>query len=269
METSKQVTEDPIIITDEERIRWARQQRWAWSEELIWTDSMLTALENGVKGGKWFSLIDKAYRTTVLENAWKKVRANKGAAGVDKVSVETFLAKEIEYLEELEEELRTGAYRPKAVRRKYIPKEKGKLRSLGIPTIKDRIAQQAVKAAIEPIFEREFRDTSFGFRPKRGAKGAIKVVSQLIEEGYVWVVDADITAYFDKIPHEKLINKVKRLISDGRIIDLIEMWLKQSVMEECKEWTPIEGTPQGGVISPLLANIYLNGRRVQDDQVCR
>lgn len=257
METSKQVTEG-LAITEEERTRWARQQRWAWSEELIWTDSMLTALENGVKGGKWFSLIDKAYRPTVLKNAWKKVQANKGASGVDKVSVEMFSAKQMEYLVELEQELRAGTYKPKAVRREYIPKEKGKLRPLGIPTIKDRIAQQAVKATIEPIFEREFLDTSFGFRPRRGAKEAIVAVSQLIEEGYIWVVDADITAYFDKIPHEKLIDKVKKRISDGRIIGLIEMWLKQSIMEECKEWTPIEGTPQGGVISPLLANIYLH-----------
>jgi len=257
MKTSKQVTEVPLI-TDAVRARWALRERWVWAEGEIWTDSMLTALEKGVKGGKWFSLIDKTYRPTVLKNAWDKVRSNKGAAGVDKISIQMFKAREDHYLNELEQELQTGAYTPKAVRREYIPKEKGKFRPLGIPTIKDRIAQQAVKVAIEPIFEREFLDTSYGFRPKRGAKAAIAEVSRLIEEGYTWVVDADITAYFDMIPHEKLMDKVKRRISDGRIINLIEMWLKQSIMEKCKEWIPTQGSPQGAVISPLLANIYLH-----------
>lgn len=257
MGTSKQVTEAPLI-TEADRARWALRTRWAWAEGSIWTDTMLTALENGVKGGKWFSLIDKTHRPMVLMNAWNKVRSNKGAAGVDKVSIQMFQARQDHYLAELEHELRTGTYIPKAVRRKYILKEKGKFRPLGIPTIKDRTAQQAVKATIEPIFEREFLNSSYGFRPNRGAKAAITEVSRLIDEGYVWVVDADITAYFDTIPHEKLMDKVKRRISDGRITDLIEMWLKQSIMEDCKEWKPTEGTPQGGVISPLLANIYLH-----------
>lgn len=257
METSKQVTEVQSTI-DADIARMARRIRWSWAEGSIWTDSMLAALENGVKGNKWFSLIDKIYRPVVLMNAWDKVRKNKGAAGVDKVTIQMFQAKQDQYLAELGQELRAETYRPKAVRREYIPKEKGKFRPLGIPTIKDRIAQQAVKAAIEPIFEKEFLDTSFGFRPNKSAKAAITEVSGLIEDGYVWVVDADITAYFDTIPHEKLMDKVKRRISDGRINNLIEMWLKQSVMEECKEWNPTQGTPQGGVISPLLANIYLH-----------
>jgi RNA-directed DNA polymerase len=257
METSKQVTETQGI-TETDRARWARRVKWSWVEGSIWTDSMLAALENGVKGNKWFSLIDKIYRPVVLMNGWNKVRSNKGAAGVDKISIQIYQAKQDQYLAELGQELRTGTYIPKAVRREYIPKEKGKFRPLGIPTIKDRIAQQAVKAAIEPIFEKEFLDISYGFRPNKGAKAAITEVSRLIEEGYVWVVDADITAYFDTIPHEKLMDKVKRRISDGRINDLIEMWLKQSIMEECKEWKPTQGTPQGGVISPLLANIYLH-----------
>jgi len=255
--TSKQVTEAPPI-TEADRVRWARRAKWSWSEETIWTDSMLTALENGVKGGKWFSLIDKAYRPQVLESAWSKVKANKGAPGVDKISTQKFEAKREAYLAELELELRTGSYQPKAVRREYIPKEKGKFRPLGIPTVKDRTAQQAVKMAIEPIFENDFLDVSYGFRPQRGAKAAIAEVSRLIEEGYIWVVDADIKAYFDTIPHEKLLDKVKRRISDGRIIDLIGQWLNQPIMEECNNWIPTEGTPQGGVISPLLANIYLH-----------
>jgi RNA-directed DNA polymerase len=256
MTTSKQVTE--VLNTEADRARWALRAKWLWTEDLIWTDSMLTALGNGVKGGKWFSLIDKAYRRGVLENAWNKVKANKGAAGVDKITIQIFEANQDKYLAELEYELKTGIYQPKAVKRVYIPKEKGKVRDLGIPTIKDRIAQQSVKAAIEPIFENEFLDSSYGFRPGRGAKMALAEVNRFIEEGYVWVVDADITTYFDCISHEKLLNKIKKRISDGRIIDLIEMWLKQPIMEECKSWNPTQGTPQGGVISPLLANIYLH-----------
>lgn len=257
METSKQAT-DEHTITEEDRAKWARRLKWKWTEALIWTDSMLTALSNGVKGNKWFSLIDKTYRPQVLKNAWLKVKANKGAAGVDKISIQMFEANQDRYLEEIEQELKMGTYQPKAVKRQYIPKEKGKVRPLGIPTIKDRIAQQAVKVTIEPIFENEFLETSYGFRPEKGAKEAIAKVSGLIEEGYIWVVDADITSYFDNISHEKLMNKIKRRISDGRILNLIEMWLKQPVMEECKNWNPTQGTPQGGVISPLLANIYLH-----------
>lgn len=257
MGTSKQVT-DAYGITEEDRARWARRLRWEWAEAAIWTDIMLTALENGVKGGKWFSLIDKIYKPAVLMNACNKVKANKGAAGVDKMSIKRFEANQGKYLAELEHELRTGTYQPKAVRRVYIPKEKGKLRPLGIPTVKDRVAQQVVKAAIEPIFENEFLDTSYGFRPNRGAKGAIAAVSKLIEEGYIWVVDADLQAYFDTIPHDKLLEKIGQHISDGRIMQLIQKWLEQPIMEECRNWIPIEGTPQGGVISPLLANIYLH-----------
>jgi|EndMetStandDraft_7_1072992.scaffolds.fasta_scaffold49053_1 RNA-directed DNA polymerase len=256
MKPSKQVTEAPI--TEEERVRWTRRLKWEWAEASIWTDAMLTALDNGVKGGKWFSLIDKVHRPSVLMNAWKKVKANKGTAGVDRTSIKMFEANQDKYLAELEYELRTGTYQPKAVRRVYIPKDKGKFRPLGIPTVKDRIAQQAVKATIEPIFENEFLDTSYGFRPKRGAKEAIAEVSKLIEEGYIWVVDADLQAYFDTIPHDKLLNKISIHISDGRIIQLIEKWLEQPIMEECRNWIPTEGTPQGGVISPLLANIYLH-----------
>ncbi len=256
MNISKQVTE--AQITEEDQNRKARRLKWEWAEASIWTDAMLTALENGVKGGKWFSLIDKVYRPNVLMNAWLKVKANKGAAGVDKMSIQMFEANQAKYLAELEHELKSETYQPKAVRRVYIPKEKGKLRPLGIPIIKDRIAQQAAKATIEPIFEKVFLDTSYGFRPKRGAKDAIAEVSKLIEEGNIWVVDADLQAYFDTIPHDKLLQEISTLISDGRIIQLIEKWLTQSIMEECNSWTPIQGTPQGGVISPLLANIYLH-----------
>ncbi len=258
METSKQVTE-AFEATEEDKARWARQIKWEWAEASIWTDAMLKALSNGVKGGKWFSLIDKVYRIGTLEAAWQKVRANKGAAGVDKITINKFEAQQVKYLKELENELKAGTYKPKAVKRVNIPKGQGKMRSLGMPTVKDRIAQQAVKMVLEPIFEKEFLDMSYGFRPKKGAKMAIDEVSSLIKEGYTWVVDADLQAYFDTIPHEKLMAKVEQHISDGRIIELLEMWLKQEVMDECKSWVPTVGSPQGAVISPLLSNIYLHG----------
>jgi RNA-directed DNA polymerase len=164
----------------------------------------------------------------------------------------------VKYLEELEQELKTGTYLPKAIKRVYIPKGQGKMRPLGIPSIKDRIAQQAVKMALEPIFENEFLDMSYGFRPNRGAQMAIEEVNRLINEGYTWVVDADLQAYFDTIPHDKLMAKVERRISDGSVIKMLRMWLKQEIMEECKEWIPTAGTPQGAVISPLLSNLYLH-----------
>lgn len=256
VETPKQDAETDV--TPEERARWARRIKWGFAEASIWTDAMLAALEIGVKGGKWFSLIDKAYRSTTLLAAWDKVRANKGAAGVDKITIKRFEENTGKYLLELERELKEGSYQPSAVKRVYIPKGHGKMRPLGIPTVKDRIAQQAVKMAIEPIFEKEFRETSYGFRPNRGAHDAIRQVTELLKEGYTWYVDADLQAYFDQIPHKRLMDKVRRKISDSRILQLIEGWLKQEIMEECKNWIPTLGTPQGGVISPLLANIYLH-----------
>lgn len=254
IEISKQVAEAIAA----EKARYERKYRWNWVEASIWTDTMLTTLETGVKGGKWFSLIDKVYKAKTLNAAWQKVRSNKGAAGVDKISIKQFESKQEQYLAELEKELKDGTYRPKAVRRKYIPKGQGKMRPLGIPTVKDRTAQQAVKAVIEPIFEKEFLDISYGFRPGKGAKQAIAEVSRLIDEGYSWVVDADLQSYFDTIPHLKLMDKIQKKISDGQILKLIEIWLKNEIMEECKNWIPDRGTPQGGVISPLLSNIYLH-----------
>lgn len=257
METSKQGA-DANEITPEMLAKGARRLKWKWAEVSIWTDAMLEALESGVKGGKWFSLVDKVYRENTLWKAWCKVRSNKGAAGVDKITIERFEEQQDKYLAELEQELKDSTYKPQAVRRVYIPKDKGKLRPLGIPTIKDRIAQQAVKMAIEPIFEKEFLNSSYGFRPNKGAHEALEQVNSLLKEGYTWVVDADLQSYFDSIPHKRLLNKVELQISDSRIIELLEGWLKQEIMEECKGWKPMEGTPQGGVISPLLANIYLH-----------
>lgn len=257
METSKQVA-DTYMCNEEDKAKEARRLKWQWVEASIWTDAMLIALDNGVKGNKWFSLIDKVYRSSTLEAAWRKVRANKGAAGVDKVTIKKFEAYQEKYLKELEQKLKIGNYQPIAVKRVYISKGQGKLRPLGIPSTKDRVAQQAMKMVIEPIFEKEFLDMSYGFRPNRGAQMALEEVDRLIKEGYTWVVDADLQTYFDTIPHEKLITKVKRRISDNRIIKILEAWLKQEIMEECKKWVPTAGSPQGAVISPLLSNIYLH-----------
>jgi len=224
----------------------------------VWTERMLSALGNGVKGGKWYSLTDKVYAPATLELAWTKVQANKGAAGVDGQSVERFAAKADEYLSELTTALREESYRPQAVKRVEIPKGDGRMRPLGIPTVKDRIVQQAVRLVIEPIFESGFCDGSYGFRPGRGCHDALREVDRLLKEGYTHVVDADLQSYFDTIPHERLMARIEERISDGRVLDLIRGWLKAEIMQGLDRWTPVVGSPQGAVISPLLANVYLD-----------
>jgi RNA-directed DNA polymerase len=219
---------------------------------------MLAALGNGVKGGKWYSLIDKVYHPRTLKAAWKKVAANRGAAGIDKVSIKRFRSNAQFYLMELERELLNGTFKPSAVRRVHIPKDGKKTRPLGIPTVKDRIVQTALKMVLEPIFEKEFLPTSYGFRPGRGCKDALREVNQLLKQGYTWVLDADVKSYFDTIPHDLLINCIKEKVSDGKIINLLELFLKQEILEDMKCWKPISGTPQGAVLSPLLANVYLH-----------
>jgi len=219
---------------------------------------MLAALENGVKGGKWFSLIDKMYRIETLRAAWDKVRANGGAAGVDGQSVKKFAVWAEKYLEELEQALKRGEYQPEPIKRVEIPKGGGKMRPLGIPVVKDRIVQTALKLVIEPIFEREFEQSSYGFRPGRGGKEALREVDRLIKEGYTHVVDADFDSYFETIPREPLMDEVSKRISDGAVLELIRGFLKQDLIQGMKRWTPVGGTPQGAVISPLLANVYLH-----------
>ena len=219
---------------------------------------MLAALENGVKGGKWFSLIDKVYRAETLRAAWHKVETNAGAAGVDGQSVERFAARAEMYLEELGTALKRGTYRPQPVRRVEIAKGGGKFRPLGIPVVKDRIVQTALKFVLEPIFEQEFLGTSYGFRPGLGCKDALREVERLLREGYTFVVDADLRSYFDTIPHVRLMERVKEKMSNGRVVDLIEAYLQQDIVKEMERWTPTGGTPQGAVISPLLANLYLH-----------
>jgi RNA-directed DNA polymerase len=229
-----------------------------WAEASIWTDRMKSALGNGVKGGKWFSLMDKLFRPAVLETAWRKVERNKGSSGIDGQSVERFATGAELYLAELHEKLKCGLYSPSPVKRVDIPKGNGQTRPLGIPTVKDRIVQTALRVAIEPIFETQFREGSYGFRPGRGCKDALREVDRQLKEGYAHVVDADLKSYFDTIPHDRLMAQVAEKISDGRVLSLIEGYLRQDVMKEMERWTPTAGTPQGAVISPLLANIYLH-----------
>ena len=227
---------------------------------------MLAALKNGVKGGKWFSLIDKVYRAETLKEAWQKVAGNGGAAGVDGQSVKQFAAQAEMYLKELSVALERGTYRPMPVRRVEIAKGGGKQRPLGIPVVKDRIVQTALKFVLEPIFEREFLEMSYGFRPGRGCKDALREVEGWLKEGYTFVVDADLRSYFDTIPHARLMERVKEHVSDGRVIELIEAFLQQDIIKDLERWTPVGGTPQGAVVSPLLANIYLHALDCQMKQ---
>jgi len=227
-------------------------------ETVVWTERMLAALISGVKGGTWFSLCDKVRRSGTLERAWELVSKNKGAGGVDGVTIERFKGMKDKCLNELAEALENGSYKPEAVRRVYIPKGDGTQRPLGIPCVKDRIVQAAVKMTLEPIFEKEFLPMSYGFRPGIGAKDALREVVQLLEGGSVWVVDADIQKYFDSIPKDKLMERVRKRIADGKILNLVQAFLDQAIMEDCKSWTPDKGTPAGAVLSPLLANIYLH-----------
>jgi RNA-directed DNA polymerase len=231
---------------------------WSWVETSIWTERMLAALDNGVKGSKWFSLIDKVARTDTLQGAWQKVARNRGAAGVDGQSAEKFAARAETNLQELEQALKQGHYRPQPVKRVDIPKGPGQTRPLGIPAVKDRIVQTALKRVIEPIFESRFHDSSYGFRPGRGCKAALREVDRYVKAGHIHVVDADLKSYFDSIPHDKLLARIEERISDGRILDLIRAYLSQDIMKGLERWTPTAGTPQGAVISPLLANIYLH-----------
>ena len=252
-ETGKRAPEVPQTAK-----QGAEARDLSWVEASIWTERMISALENGVKGGRWFSLIDKVYAPSTLMLAWAKVQANGGAAGVDGQSIERFAARADLYLSELSEALKTEQYRPQPIRRVEIPKGDGRMRALGIPTVKDRVAQTAMKLVIEPIFEARFRPMSYGFRPKRSCHDALREVDHLLRQGFNFVVDADLESYFDSIPHERLMKRVEERISDGRILDLLRLWLGQDIMGEVQRWTPVAGTPQGAVISPLLANIYLH-----------
>jgi len=219
-----------------------------------------TLLENKVRGGKWHTLIDKVYAELNLYLAARKVTGKKGAAGVDGQSCEAFDEDLIAETRSLGEQIKDQTYRPSAVRRVQIPKpgRPNETRPLGIPTVRDRVVQRAILNVIEPILDHQFHDRSFGFRHGRGAHDALRVVEQKLQEGYVYVVDADLKGYFDTIPKDRLMELVKAHISDSRLLKLIQLFLDQRVMEELREWTPIAGVPQGAVLSPVLSNLYLN-----------
>jgi RNA-directed DNA polymerase len=242
----KQAEEDP----------WQRHG----AERGVWTEPMLAALDRGLKGNKWFSLIDKVASERTLGLAWEKVRSNAGACGVDGITVEHFGKDSQQRLLAVKEHLAKGTYQPKPVKRVWIPKPgSAERRPLGIPTVTDRVVQAALRMVIEPIFESRFHPHSYGFRPGRGCKDALRRVDGLLDAGRLHVVEVDIRGYFDSIPHDRLMSRVRERIADGRVLDLLEKFLGQGVMEEGMGWQEAgEGTPQGGVISPLLANIYLD-----------
>lgn len=236
-----------------------RPTKWDWVERSVWTERMLEALEKGVKGGIWFSLIDKVYRLSTLELAWCRVKANGGSAGTDNQTIKGFECDLVRNLAKLSEELKNGTYCPRPIRRKYIDKPGSKeKRPLGIPAVRDRVVQAALRIVIEPIFEYVFAEHSYGFRPERGCKDALRQVEQLLKAGYIWVVDADLKRYFDSILHGRLRAEIKEYIADSRVLDLLEGFLKQGILDGMELWTPEEGTPQGAVISPLLSNLYLH-----------
>jgi RNA-directed DNA polymerase len=235
--------------------------RWAWVEAEVWTERMLATLETGIEGGKWFRLVDKVWSLKNLGRSLEKVVAKGGSAGIDNQSARQIEAHKSQTIAKLEQELRASQYEPQAVKRVWIPKPGShEKRPLGVPTLRDRIVQGALLHVIEPIFERDFAPQSYGFRPGKGCKDALRRVDELLKGGSHWVVDADLKAYFDTIPQERLMDRIREKIADGRVLKLLEQMLQAGVMDSAKGWQPTEqGTPQGAVISPLLSNIYLDG----------
>jgi RNA-directed DNA polymerase len=237
----------------------AIRSRWRWVKPCAWTVRMLEALEQGVEGGTWFRLFDKVFSERNLWTAFQQVARNDGAPGVDHVTVSDFERQLPDSVWELSDRIKAGTFTPQAIRRVNIPKPGSQeTRPLGIPTVRDRVVQAAIVNVIEPIFERDFAEQSYGFRPGRGCKDALRRVDELLKAGYVHVVDADLKSYFDTIPHERLMDRLKEKIADGSVLSLIESFLKAKVMDGLEEWTPAAGAPQGAVLSPLLSNIYLD-----------
>lgn len=230
-----------------------------WANPNVWTERMLTTLQQGVRGGRWHTLIEKVYAPSNLFMASGNVIGNQGAAGVDHQTVEDLRVHRYKELDRLHEALRTETYRPQTVRRVWIPKPGSKeQRPLGVPTVRDRVVQTALLYVLEPIFDVTFSEYSYGFRHGRGCNHALERVEALLNDGYVYVVDADLKSYFDTIPKNRLMDHLREKVSDSRVLRLVELFLEQGVMDGLREWTPEKGTPQGAVLSPLLANIYLN-----------
>lgn len=230
-----------------------------WAHPMVWTERMLATLETGVKGGKWHTLIDKVFDPRNLFFSARRVIGKKGAPGVDEQTVEDLEEHDREQLQRIHAQLREGTYRPDSVRRVWIPKPgSSEKRPLGIPTVRDRVVQTALVHVIEPILDNEFHERSYGFRHGRSCHDALRRVEELLEGGYVYVVDADLKSYFDTIPKDRLLDLVQQKISDSRVLRLIKMYLEQGIMEELRTWTPETGVPQGAVLSPVLSNLYLN-----------
>jgi RNA-directed DNA polymerase len=221
---------------------------------------MLATLENNsVRGGKWHSLIDKVYKPENLLAGFRKVAANKGAPGVDHVTIKDFTASLARNLSQLEQQLRSGEYRPQSIKRVHIPKPgTTETRPLGIPTVRDRVVQAALRHVLEPILERQFAPHSYGFRPQRGCKDALRRVDALVKKGFKYTVDVDLKSYFDTIPHDRLIQELRKYVADNQAIGLVEKFLKADILDGLDRWRPDSGAPQGAIISPLLSNLYLN-----------
>ncbi len=250
---------------------------WAWTEPSVWKPTMLATLEkNEVRGGKWHSLMDKVFHQQNLYSAYREVASNKGAAGVDHISIEDFTANLVGNLTKLEAQLRDGSYRPQSIRRVNIPKPgTNETRPLGIPTVRDRVVQAALRHVLEPILERQFATHSYGFRPARGCKDALRRVDGLLKSGLKYTVDVDLKSYFDTIPHNRLLVELRKYVADNSVIGLVEKFLQADIMDGVEHWTPIlRCSPGRDYLATVEQSVSERSgpsygrRRIQDDPLC-